>query len=335
MRRYPFENLVFEGGGVKGIAYLGVLEVLESAGILRQIKRVAGTSAGAISACMVSLGLSFGEIKYLMDTLDYKKVPQKNSQNIIPKQIRDRYKTIFNEDYECVYRLITHYGWYSSKYFYEWIKEIIALQFEGSKKAPPYTFSDFKQASLHKGQRPFLDLYVIGTDMTRRSSTIFSAQTTPNMEVAEAVRISMSIPLYFESINLKNYKEAKPHVFSDGGVMRNYPLNLFDSKYFGGTFNKEGVNIETLGARFKPDESSKEIQNLIHYIESLFQALFKVQDELYKTSAKGTSRSIEIDARGIASTDFDIKPNDQKYRRLYRQGKTAAFKYLGSYKNSN
>ncbi len=42
-------NLVFEGGGVKGIAYAGVVAVLEEKEILPDIRRVAGTSAGAIS----------------------------------------------------------------------------------------------------------------------------------------------------------------------------------------------------------------------------------------------------------------------------------------------
>tara|TARA_Y100000815_G_scaffold226384_1_gene214278 strand:+ start:231 stop:413 length:183 start_codon:yes stop_codon:yes gene_type:complete len=46
---YPFRNLVFEGGGVKGIAYSGALAVLEERGILPQIRRVGGASAGAIN----------------------------------------------------------------------------------------------------------------------------------------------------------------------------------------------------------------------------------------------------------------------------------------------
>ncbi len=44
---YNFRNLVFEGGGVNGIAYLGALEVLEERGILTDIERIGGTSAGA------------------------------------------------------------------------------------------------------------------------------------------------------------------------------------------------------------------------------------------------------------------------------------------------
>ena len=55
--KYHFKNLVFEGGGVKGIAYVGALEVLDREGILKDIKRVAGTSAGAMVAVLIGLGL--------------------------------------------------------------------------------------------------------------------------------------------------------------------------------------------------------------------------------------------------------------------------------------
>ena len=60
---YHFHNLVFEGGGVKGIAYVGALEVLEREGILQDIKRVAGTSAGAMMAVMVGLRYTADEVR--------------------------------------------------------------------------------------------------------------------------------------------------------------------------------------------------------------------------------------------------------------------------------
>lgn len=56
-------NLVFEGGGALGIAYLGVLHYLYQNNILQNVKRVAGTSAGAITACITSFNLPY-KIKY-------------------------------------------------------------------------------------------------------------------------------------------------------------------------------------------------------------------------------------------------------------------------------
>ena len=40
-----FRNLVFEGGGVKGIAYVGAMQVMDQRGFLQDIRRVGGTSA--------------------------------------------------------------------------------------------------------------------------------------------------------------------------------------------------------------------------------------------------------------------------------------------------
>ena len=130
-----------------------------------------------------------------------------------------------------------------------------------------YAFADFKDSSIHKNNREFLDLHIIGTDMTSRATRTFCYETTPDMEVAEAVRISMSIPFFFESIKIDNkFNEAskQTHVYSDGGVVRNYPLNIFDSPVYGECFNEEGVNLETLGARFAPVDEEKPINNLIY-----------------------------------------------------------------------
>ena len=76
---YPFKNLVFEGGGVKGLAYIGVLEILDTYNILPQIERVAGTSAGAITATLTSFKLNAKEIRDLSNTLDFSKIPQEQA----------------------------------------------------------------------------------------------------------------------------------------------------------------------------------------------------------------------------------------------------------------
>ena len=70
---YSYKNLVFEGGGVKGVAYGGVFEVLEQRQITPRIEAVAGTSAGAITATMMSLNYSAAEFLKIMTTLDFEK----------------------------------------------------------------------------------------------------------------------------------------------------------------------------------------------------------------------------------------------------------------------
>src|SRR5699024_7257619 len=66
-----FENLVFEGGGVKGIAYAGAIAVLEKNGVLADIRRVAGTSAGAIMACLLALGADAARAQAITDNTPF------------------------------------------------------------------------------------------------------------------------------------------------------------------------------------------------------------------------------------------------------------------------
>ena len=63
LMKYPFKNLIFEGGGVKGVAYVGALEALQERKILNNVKRVGGTSAGAINAVLIALGFTLKEIE--------------------------------------------------------------------------------------------------------------------------------------------------------------------------------------------------------------------------------------------------------------------------------
>jgi predicted acylesterase/phospholipase RssA len=61
--------LALEGGGGKGLAYLGALEALEELKALKQLKVVAGASAGAITAMLLAVGMTAKDIRqYLQET---------------------------------------------------------------------------------------------------------------------------------------------------------------------------------------------------------------------------------------------------------------------------
>ena len=67
------KNLVFEGAGIRGIAYAGVLASLEEQGVLENIEKVGGTSAGAITALLFSLGYSPSELEHIISTTKFRK----------------------------------------------------------------------------------------------------------------------------------------------------------------------------------------------------------------------------------------------------------------------
>ena len=105
---YPFKNMVFEGGGVKGIAYVGIMQVLEEKGILPQIQRVGGTSAGAINAFLFAINYDVADTQEVMQKLDFNK---------------------FKDDSWGVYkdskRLMNEFGIYKGNYFTSWLKELL------------------------------------------------------------------------------------------------------------------------------------------------------------------------------------------------------------------
>ena len=104
---YHFRNLVFEGGGVKGIAYVGAMQVLEAKGILPNIKRVGGTSVGAINAALVALGLSNARQKEILWQLNFNNFL--DDTWFIPN----------------VGRVLSKYGWYKGDFFREWMGNLV------------------------------------------------------------------------------------------------------------------------------------------------------------------------------------------------------------------
>lgn len=221
-------------------------------------------------------------------------------------------------------RFIQDRGWYSSDYFYTWLKNVIAEQFTVAKDS--YTFADFRNPEIHAGGRDFLDLYITGTDISNRMSRVFSYETTPDMEVALAARISMSIPFYFESIEYQYPGTSEPQSYADGGIMWNYPINLFDDPRYGKKI-VNGVNTETLGMFIftSPSETRyKKVDGLVDYLSALFESLLLVQEHLIAMNEKNKGRTIFIDDKGVPSTYFDVDTGDETYRKLYDSGYESA-----------
>ena len=196
---YHFKNLIFEGGGVKGIAYVGAMQVLKDEGVFEAIERVGGTSAGAINATLLALGFSVEEQRSILSQLNFNNF------------MDDSWGVIRDTD-----RLINRFGWYKGDFFHDWISKHIKTKLGD----PNATFTHLKAA-----KRP--DLYVYGTNLSTHFGEVFSIEHTPNIRIADAVRISMSIPLFFAAV-----RNPRNDVYVDGGVLNNYPVKLFDREKY-------------------------------------------------------------------------------------------------------
>ena len=331
--KYPFKNLVFRGGGIKGTAYSGVLEILDEKGLLNQIKRVAGSSAGAITATLVSFNLSFSETMDLIESLDFKQVPQLRSENRendtdwLPKFIVKEIAKI-SGDFEAVQRLMTKYGWYSSEYFNKWIRKVIAEYCEGNENA---TFSDFR-ALGHK------DLFVISANVSKLEVAVFSAETTPDFPVADAVRMSISIPLFFEVIRFNGEQMGEGDYFVDGGILMNYPLHIFDRPKYqeNNLWYENGINWETLGfylyTNAEKVSENKKIETFKDFIAHLYESYnISLQIAEIENNPIDQRRTVKIDTLGVSSTDFHLSKEDNKFKDLVEEGRKATRDYLENY----
>lgn len=317
-----FRNLVFEGGGVKGIAYAGAVQVLEDRGILGDIKRVGGTSAGAITATLLALGVDSRKLEGILAGTDFHEFMQ--------------HSFLFLHE---LANLRDEYGWYGGAEFEAWLADRI-YDAAGTRDL---TFGGLR-ARVQAGAPGCRDLYVVGTDLTAQDFRLYSHEGTPDMPIREAVRISMSIPLFFKAV-IKN-----GHVLVDGGVTYNYPIDLFDDrKYldvadprkaktvdYPTAYNEDHVfNKETLGFRVDTADEIKEelagtkknipINDILDYSRALLNFVLETAGKAH-LHGNDWHRTVYIDAKGIRTTDFDLTKADMDM--LVQSGRDGAARYF-------
>jgi len=230
----PIKNLALEGAGIRGIAYVGAIRKLEEQDLLKGIEKVGGTSAGAIAALTVSLGYNSKEIE---DIIYNTKLEKFNDGRFV--------------FFGGISRLNSNYGWYRGDAFTKWLEKIIHAKTDDA---------DVTFHQLH--EKGFKDLYITGTSLNRQKLIVFSFETYPAMKVKDAVRISMSIPLYFEAVfidstgTIVNKKEAAGNfdIMVDGGLTGNFPLTIFDSLVSDENRFHRVANRQTVGIRIDTPE---------------------------------------------------------------------------------
>ena len=233
------KNLVFEGGGVKGIAYAGAVSALEAANLMDQIEAVAGTSAGAITATLVALRYNAKEITDLVNSTNFKSF----------------------EDHKNYAEITLKYGLYKGDAFLSWMEAAVA----NKTKVANATFADLNKQGCRK-------LKIFATDLNLKAIAEFSFEKTPNVVVSQAARASMSIPLFFRAWRFPN-SNPNDHLYVDGGTIYNYPINAFDTN---GT-NDETLGFFLEQSTTKVTANKLKYDELLAYIKIVFDTVLLAQ----------------------------------------------------------
>jgi len=241
-----YTNLVLEGGGMKGIAYAGAFEVLDSLGISDSIQNVAGTSSGAMNGMMFALGYTGKEIRQMNLSTNFGKYNQVGLPLI-----------------GGLVRIKRTYGYYKTDRLIEDLGKIMLAK----GYSPDITFEELHQ--LKQAGKKVKLLYITGANLTDQKIEVFSHETYPKMRVLDAVRTSISIPVYFEALFMqpdgslveKKEVDSTTKVMVDGGILDNYPFYVFDSLVTvdNGANSYYKCNPHTLGIKLETDSSAFDI----------------------------------------------------------------------------
>jgi len=283
---------VFSGGGIKGLALIGAYQALEEKGY--KFKRLAGTSAGAVIAAFIAAGYSSRELLKIMDDIEVSKLLDSNAIISLP----------IIKWFRVYYRL----GLYKGVALESWVEEKL-------KARGIYTFADLPPQSLRVIASDLSNgrLLVLPDDLEKYG---IAKETFP---VARAIRMSASLPYFFEPVKLRSLEGISFMV--DGGVLSNFPMWLFDRE------NVKKVR-PVIGVKLSHDlvgKPKKQIKNAIDMYEALFTTMKDAHDSRY-ISRKLEKNIIFIPTEGVLTTEFGLTP--EKRAELIQYGKSKAEAFL-------
>ncbi|KAA9007498.1 patatin-like phospholipase family protein [Paenibacillus spiritus] len=288
-------NGVFEGGGVKGIALAGAVQACEEAGCV--FHRVAGTSSGSIVASLLAAGYTGEEMGTIIRQTSFRsflrRAPIFNTALLGP-----------------ALRVMLKKGLYSGEALEAWIRGIL-------RKKGVVTFRDLPKDRLR----------IIASDISDGRLVVLpdglrAYGIDPDaFEVAKAVRISCSIPYFFDPVVLRRSGDAaKGRSFADqlvymvdGGLLSNFPIWLFEG------VEEDGGSIPPVGFQMvgRPEPAAHRIRGPFSMLQAMVGTMLSAHDERYIEQEK-RMHTVKVPTLGIRTVQFELTSEESSA--LYAAG---------------
>jgi NTE family protein len=308
-------DLVFEGGGVKGIGLAGAYRELSDSGY--EPGCVAGTSAGAIMASLVAAGYTGAEVQEIV--LDKQKMDFTKFED---RSFLDKFGAVGD-----IAEFFKTRGMHSGDYFLGWIRDLL-------KAKGKTTFGDLRDRNATDPRRSY-KLQVIASDLSARSMLVLPRDAEKlgadpdELEIAAAVRMSMSIPVFFKPVTMGGNEIV------DGGLLSNFPIWLFDTpKGVTPGFPTFGLLLVApkqaapLVSDGVPANPAQPIGSDIDFIKAIVETMMEAHDRFYVEQAN-YARTIPIPTLGVRTTEFDI--GKDQAQALFDSGRAAARSFLATW----
>ncbi len=294
-------NAVFEGGGVKAVGLIGALSVAEQRGF--KFHHVAGTSSGAIVASFIAAGYTADEMRIMLRDTPFTSFLRKSWMHRM---------SVFGP----AVRLFVKKGLYSGEALEYWVRQ--KLSAKGIR-----TFADMEPNKLR----------IIASDISQGRLLVLPddiaqyGMDPARLEVAKAVRMSTSIPYFFDPVMIRKPVSRKIAQTSfaeqfiyvvDGALLSNFPLWIFDKE-----MKDEKNSLPTLGFQLvgRHANTPRTIRGPLTMFQALFATMMEAHDERY-IEEHNRFRTIKIPTLGVQTTQFDL--SQEMSEKLYESGRTAA-----------
>jgi NTE family protein len=225
----PKIGLVLSGGGAKGLAHIGILKAIDSAGL--KIDYITGTSMGSILGGLYAIGYSADSIEKLTRGIDWDLLL--SNQSSMRSMIMDEKSEYGRYDIELPW--VNQWFRFSTGVIEG---EELWLKFSELFR-PVYGIRNFSQFSI-----PFK---CVATDISTGEAVVLDTG-----DIVSAVRASMAIPTIFTAVEYGGKKLV------DGGVVRNFPVK--DVRDMGADI-VIGSNVS--GPLRKPDQVTNALQVIL------------------------------------------------------------------------
>jgi NTE family protein len=348
-------NLVMSGGGIKGIAYIGVADVAERRGYTWG--NISGVSAGALAGSFMASGLSARQMWDAMYKFDFEGVQVSSAAGRIPAVQRYmeyiRLTRSFGPDSVEQFLNMRHSGGQQANLpegaevpAYRWnlLNNIITFAKEGCLFDGDYLEEWTARVLAGRGIRTFADLRtgkvdstnpngyrirVTGVDLNRAKLVVLPDDAAiygiepDSFEVAKAVRISTCVPFAFKPVEMKvkEGKTEKVYNLVDGGVFDRFPYWLVENTA------RSTVGFKLSGGE-KPSFFS--INTPLNMLKSLISAVHDIG------VPKGVANEIkfigEINTTKVHYLDFNLSDEDKEY--LYSAGRQTAILTFNRFEES-
>jgi NTE family protein len=309
---------VFEGGGVKGIAFVGALQAFEEAGY--QWQNVAGTSAGAVASSLIAAGYTAAELRTIMETrVEFGRMTDAGLLGNVPLV-------------GPWLNLLVHEGFYRGDYFLGLMRTLLAEKMRKER----VTFADFTlPKEPFDSEEAYLSrfkyrLHVVASNITRNELMVLPQDVAKlgldpdDFEVALAVRMSISIPYFFMPVRVAEAAHPRSkHWVVDGGLLSNFPIRYFDAP------PGEPPPWPTFGLLLWEPTAGQPRQERIRSLVSMTRAMVRTMNTAHDRKALEEAdlrRIVKIPTGRYAATDFDLTPADREW--LIESGYRAAKEFL-------